>query len=479
MAPPTRPNDCVRTRRWFVQIAGAAGLSALLGRPTGADSQACHKPNIILCMTDDQGWGDVAYNGHPVLKTPNLDAMAAAGIRFDRFYSGAPVCSPTRGACVTGRHPYRYGIYFANSGHMKKDEITLAEILKRHGYATGHFGKWHLGTLTKDIKDGRRGGRQNEHYSPPWENGFDECFATEQAVPTWDPMEDQPFETRYWTGAGRWAKDNLDGDDSRVIMDRAVPFVRKAVQADKPFLAIIWFHTPHSRVVAGPQYRAMYADQDENHQHYYGCITAMDEQMGRLRAELKTLGVADTTMLWFCSDNGPAGRGGGTRQTPGARQQGSAGPFRGRKGSLYEGGVRVPGILIWPEKVKQPRVVDMPCVTSDYFPTILDVLGYRLPEAEARPYDGVSLLRLIEGRMRRRNRPIGFESKKNLSLVDDQYKLYSADGGETFELYDLIADPGEKKDLASDKPEIVTSMRHTLQTWRASCKASNAGDDYR
>jgi arylsulfatase A-like enzyme len=380
---------------------------------------------------------------------------------------------------VTGRHPYRYGIYYANRGHMKKDEITLAEILKRHGYATGHFGKWHLGTLTRDIKDGRRGGRQNEHYSPPWENGFDECFATEQAVPTWDPMKDQPFETKYWTGPGAYATKNLDGDDSRVIMDRAVPFIRRAVRAARPFLAVIWFHTPHSRVVAGPDYRAIYADQDENHQHYYGCITAMDEQVGRLRAELKALGVTETTMLWFCSDNGPAGRGGGTRQTPGARQQGSAGPFRGRKGSLYEGGVRVPGILLWPQRIKHPRVADIPCVTSDYFPTILDVLGSRLPEAQTRPYDGISLLPLIEGKMARRGRPIGFESGKQLSLVDDRYKLYSADSGWTFELYDLIADPGEKNNLADTNPEVAEAMAQTLREWRASCKASDAGNDYR
>ena len=479
MTQSERWNASRHTRRRFLQIASTAGLTTALGRPVRAAIQTRRAPNIILCMTDDQGWGDTAYNGHPVLKTPNLDAMAAEGIRFDRFYSGAPVCSPTRGACITGRHPYRYGIYHANTGHMKKDEVTLAEVLKRHDYATGHFGKWHLGTLTKDVKDGRRGGRQNQHYSPPWENGFDECFATEQAVPTWNPMRDQPIETRYWTGPGRWAKDNLDGDDSRVIMDRALPFVRKAVHADKPFLAVIWFHTPHSRVIAGPEYRAMYPGHDEDHQHYYGCITAMDEQVGRLRAELRSLGVADTTMLWFCSDNGPAGRGGGTRQTPGARQQGSAGPFRGRKGSLYEGGVRVPGMLVWPERIGQPRAVNVPCVTSDYFPTILDVLGYQLPRAETRPFDGISLLPLIDGKMSRRDRPIGFESKKQLSLVGDRYKLYSADLGKTFELYDLIVDPGEKNDLAAEKPEMVAAMARTLQAWRASCTASNAGADYR
>ena len=162
-------------------------------------------------MADDQGWGDVGYNGHPFLKTPNLDAMSKAGLRFDRFYSGAPVCSPTRGSAITGRHPYRYGIYTANTGHMRKQEMTLAEALKAQGYTTGHFGKWHLGTLTNDIPDGRRGGKQRMHYSPPWENGFDESFAAEVQMPTWDPMKNQAFPSKYWSGPGEYAAENLTG----------------------------------------------------------------------------------------------------------------------------------------------------------------------------------------------------------------------------------------------------------------------------
>ena len=151
----------------------AGGALGLLSQPLPTESSPQSRstggrPNIILCMADDQGWGDVGYNGHPFLKTPNLDAMSKAGLRFNRFYSGAPVCSPTRGSAITGRHPYRYGIYFANVGHLRKQEMTLAEALKTRGYTTGHFGKWHLGTLTNDIPDGRRGGRQEEHYAPPW-----------------------------------------------------------------------------------------------------------------------------------------------------------------------------------------------------------------------------------------------------------------------------------------------------------------------
>jgi len=435
-------------------------------------------PNIIFCMTDDQGWGDTGYNGHEELQTPNLDAMSREGIRFDRFYAAAPVCSPTRGSVITGRHPYRYGIRFANVGHMKKEEITIAEVLKEFGYATGHFGKWHLGTLTREIKDGRRGGPDTTDYAPPWEHGFDVCFSTEVAVPTWDPMRDAPFPCKYWTGPGEYATDNLSGDDSRVIMDRAIPFIRSAVNEGQPFLAVIWFHSPHSVVRSGGKYLEMYLHLDENKQHYYGCITAMDEQMGRLRAELKELGVADNTMLWFCSDNGPAGEGGGCKQHVGARQQGSPGPFRGRKGSLYEGGIRVPGLLVWPERVRSPKCTDMPCCSSDYFTTVMDVLGYQLPEEKRRPYDGISLVPLIEGSMAERSHRIGFESGKEVALVDNVYKLHSNDSGKTFDLFNLEEDPSESTDVAAMHPDVVQCMRATLSQWRASCALSAKGHDY-
>ena len=433
-----------------------------------------NKPNVILVMTDDQGWGDTSYNGHPILQTPNLDRMAQDGISFDRFYSAAPVCSPTRGSCLTGRHPYRYGIYFANVGHLPPEEITLAEALRPMGYTTGHFGKWHLGTLTKDMEDGRRGGRQNEHYAPPWDNGFDECFSTEIAMPTWDPMRDQRFPSKYWVGPNEWATENLEGDDSRVIMDRAVPFIRNASEQNQPFFAVIWFHSPHEPVRAGDRYRELYKECSEDEQHYYGCITAMDEQIGRLRNELESLGVADNTMLWFCSDNGPAGEGGGTAQHPGGRQQGVSGPFRGRKGSLYEGGVRVPSLLVWPEQIQTGRTVDKPCSTSDYFPTILEILGYTL-DSKPEPLDGESLMPLIEGRSFERSHAIGFESQYQISLVSERYKLYSADQGQSCELYDLLTDKEETNDLADKYPEIVREMSEELKYWRISLRESQKG----
>ena len=146
-------------------------------------------PNIILIMCDDLGWGDTGFNGNKKIETPNLDLLAGKGITFSRFYSASAVCSPTRGSCLTGRNPYRYGIPTANAGHMKKEEITLPELLKEKGYSTGHFGKWHLGTLTTKVKDANRGKPgDSAHYSIPSMNGYDTYLVTESKIPTYDPM---------------------------------------------------------------------------------------------------------------------------------------------------------------------------------------------------------------------------------------------------------------------------------------------------
>jgi len=175
-------------------------VSFLILTAPGTGQDRAEPPNVVLLMTDDQGWGDVKYNGHESLQTPNLDAMAASSLRFERFYAAAPVCSPTRGSCMTGRHPFRYGVFGANAGHMRAEEVTIAEALRASGFTTGHFGKWHLGTLTKKGRDSNRGGARNlQHYAPPWDHGFDVCFSTEAKVPTFDPMT-TPAKTAGGTG---------------------------------------------------------------------------------------------------------------------------------------------------------------------------------------------------------------------------------------------------------------------------------------
>lgn len=461
------------------------GLIVLLALQFGFTGAMAERPNIILMMADDLGWGDVrCFNPETPIMTPHLDSMAASGMQFNRFYSSSPVCSPTRGSALTGRYPDRYGIPYANTGHMKAEELTLAELLQQQGYATGHFGKWHLGTMTTEIKDANRGKPGNtKNFSPPWQNGFEVCFSTESKVPTWDPMlspgkksskgwdyiKDKstaiPYGTHYWNEQGEVVTDNLEGDDSRVIMDRVVPFVEQAAEEGKPFFAVVWFHTPHLPVVAGSEYAAMYSEYDSFQQNYYGCVTAMDEQVGRLRAALKKAGVAENTMLWFGSDNGPEG----TNNSPG-----SAADFKGRKRSLYEGGVRVSGILDWPARVKPGSVTDFPAVTSDYLPTIMEAVGIEL--SDDRPIDGISLLPMLEGKQTERQKPIGFQTRGSAVWMTQQYKLHSK--GKKLELYDLLKDPFEKNDIASSHPEVVESMKKELEQWRESCAHSDTGVDY-
>lgn len=463
------------------------------------------RTNVILIMADDLGWGDTGFNGNTTIQTPHLDAMAANGLCFRRFYAAAPVCSPTRGSCLTGRHPYRYGIRFANVGHLPAEEWTLAEHLAAAGYRTGHFGKWHLGTLTKTERDANRGGPEHRaDFSPPSRHGFQVNFSTESKVPTWDPLlrpatatsnrwwhplrageKAVAYGTAYWS-SGRRVPDNLSGDDSRVIMDRAVQFVQQATQQNKPFLAVVWFHAPHLPVVAGPRYTNRYQEFTPYQQHYYGCVTAMDEQIGRLRKVLRELDVAEDTLLFFCSDNGPEG-------DPSA--PGSTGALRGRKRSLFEGGIRVPAVVEWPRRLPGGRRTDFAACTSDYLPTIAAAL--ELPLGTERPYDGVNLLPAIVGTRDRRRVPIAFESSGQVALVGQRYKIIKPNSsrgarsrvpeeGEPAALdaagmllFDLQEDPGETQSLASQEPERVAQMLEVLNRWRQSYRMSLAGGDYR
>ncbi len=466
-------------------LAGA-GLFPLAGRKGESMTK---RPNVILCMTDDQGWGDVGYNGNPVAKTPNLDRMALEGLRFDRFYAAAPVCSPTRASCLTGRNPFRMGVFHANQGILRPEEFTMMKFLKGKDYVTGHFGKWHLGTLTKTERDSNRGKPGNEvEYNPPWEHGFDVCFSTEAKVPTWDPMKkpkgkasgkgwralgpDDDYDeygTYYWNERGQKISNNLDGDDSRVIMDRAIPFIEKAAQSATPFLAVIWFHAPHLPCVAGPEQFKYYKEKglSDHAANFYGCIAGVDEQMGRLREELKRLGVENNTMLWYCADNGPEGKAGS--------DTGTAGPYRGRKRDLYEGGVRVPGLLVWPDEIPAGRVVEAACVTSDYLPTVVDILGESYDE---RALDGESILPLIRGEEFAREKTIGFKFQDRTAWNDSRYKLYTDRWGDNVELYDLIEDPGEKVDLSVAKPDQVKLMKAAYGGWEAGVKDSFEGKEY-
>jgi arylsulfatase A-like enzyme len=475
-------------RRDFVKIAGAGvcltGISSLSALAASND-----RPNIVLCMADDQGWGDVGCYGHPILKTPHFDDMAATGLRFDRFYAAAPVCSPTRGSVLTGRHPNRFGC-FQWGFPLRPQETTIAEVLRKAGYVTGHFGKWHLGSVCKN--------------SPvnPGAKGFDEWFS----APNF--FDNDPIMSRAGIAVP------TPGESSMITVDAALAFIRKHAASRRPFLAVVWFGNPHAPHEALEEDRALYPGQSEKRQNYYGEITAMDRAFGRLRQELRTLGIRENTVLWYCSDNGGL---------PGVGVTGG----RGNKGQIYEGGLRVPALLEWPARVAQSRITNVPCNTCDIYPTLLEIAGIKADAGH--PLDGISLVPLLDGRMESRPKPMGFwnhptpgiatpskqwmaslyEAQKAGKEVDDparqmldagtiarQYpqdsfpghaawldwpwKLHRIEkkGPPKFELYHLADDSQESRDLAGRHPDRTESLRRQLEAWLLSVVRSLNGNDY-
>ncbi|MCE9557059.1 MAG: DUF2341 domain-containing protein, partial [Planctomycetes bacterium] len=433
-----------------IVIAGAMPADAA----EAATAQA-NRPNIVLCMTDDQGWGDVSYNGLKKIQTPNLDAMAAAGLRFDRFYSAHPSCSPTRASVMTGRHPYRMNCLWPGM-KLRKEEITIAQAVKQAGYRSGHFGKWHLNGVPGPGKI-----ISNSDPFSPLNVGFDESFSVSNY-----------FEPD-WTFGHNGVPEKASGDGSDVIVAQALKFMGEAVEKKQPFLAVVWFGSPH--VPHKPLPEDLKA---AGGSAYYGEIIGVDRSMGTLRTGLRKLGIADNTLLCFCSDNGSWL----DENAPDAH--GSNGVLRGKKGELWEGGIRVPGIIEWPARIKQPSITNVVACTSDLYPTIVDILKIKVPN-QVQPLDGISLVPLIDGEMKQRPSPIGFWHFGPTSLEDgpavwndNQYKLHRVAPGK-YELYDLTTDVSEKKDIAAAHPEVVARMKRDLDNWLQSVMRSNRGEDYR
>lgn len=442
--------------------------------------KAQKQPNIIFIMADDLGWGDVGFNGNKIIKTPHLDQLANDGIIFDRFYAGCALSSPTRANVLTGRNPFRTGVFTANEGILRPEEITLPELLQQQGYMTGHFGKWHLGTLTYKEKDANRGRAGNTAlYNVPAEHGYIESFVTESKVPTYDPMfqpqenngrfwdylphpkEGKTYNTFYWKHNGEKETENLAGDDSRVIMDRVLPFLLKSSQANRPFFSVIWFHTPHLPCVAGPEYAKMYEHYSLEERNYYGCITAMDDQIGRLVHFLKEKGLYENTILCFCSDNGPE-----------VKTPGSALHLRGRKRDLYEGGIRVPSLIVFPSQLKGGVRTNHIAGTVDYLPSIVEWLNLPQPNYEL---DGESLVPFLKNSTKR-NKPMVFAVQEQGAVIEQQYKLVCNKG--INELYDISKDPSETTDLSLEYPEITKRLRVYLEQSLKQYQQSFEGQEY-
>lgn len=407
------------------------------------------RPHIIFVMADDMGWGQTGYRNHPVLKTPNLDAMAASGLRFERFYAGGPVCSPTRASVLTGRSHERAGV-ISHGYALRLQEKTIAQALRGAGYITGHFGKWHL--------NGHRGpGAPIFADDPrsPGKFGFDEWVSVSNFYDV------NPLMSRK----GKF--EQLQGDSSEIAVAEAIKFLESHRTEDQPMFAVIWYGSPHGPFKSLDADKSAFAKLNEASANHYGELVAMDRSIGTLRQKLRELGIADNTLLVFCSDNG--GLPGITPETVGG--------LRGNKGSVFEGGIRVPGIIEWPSVI-HARVTNYPACVMDLFPTVADIVG--LPESVmVKPVDGLSLKPLFERELGDRRSPIGFRYQAQRAFVDGRYKLRTdrfPDG--KFELYDLNADPQESRDVSAEYPQVFAKMKQQLLDWNASMDASFAGKDY-
>lgn len=411
------------------------------------------KPNIILVMTDDQGWGQTGYMNHPLLKTPNLNAMAENGLRFNRFYASAPVCSPTRASVLTGRANDRTGVY-SHGYALRLEEKTLPQALKKAGYATGHFGKWHL--------DGLRGAgvpvlKDDKH--SPGAIGFDEWLTVTNFFDL-NPLMGRKGEF-----------EEFKGDSSEVIVDEALKFIKAQKEASKPSFTVIWYGSPHNPFYAlDKDIEPFKSLKNPVAQKHHAEIRAMDRSVGTLRKALRDMGIADNTLIWFNSDNG------GLKEKE--TEINSVGGLRDYKGSMYEGGIRVPGIIEWPAKIKG-RITDYPSSTMDIMPTILDIVGlgseHMLPIV-----DGISIKPLFEQEIGPRKKPMTFHyAESKAAVIDNNYKLIQMNtSAEKYELYDLEKDPKESINLIKELPEVAQKMKSQINSFTASVKESIAGKDY-
>ncbi|MGB0370774.1 MAG: sulfatase family protein [Opitutales bacterium] len=407
------------------------------------------RPNIILVMTDDQGWGQTGYNGHPHLKTPNLDAMAKNGIRFDRFYAAAATCTPTRASVMTGRLPRRTGAP-AISGTLSLQEKTLPQALQKAGYTTAHFGKWHLGGVKGN---GMPVLEDSLHH--PGAYGFDYWLSTTNFFDM-DPLMSRNGEFVY-----------IEGDSSDIIVDDALKFIER--EKDNPFLAVIWYGSPHFPFRTSEEDVAPYKALgfDDKHAYHLAEIAAMDRSVGTLRQGLRDMGIAENTIVWFCSDNG------GLKDDPH-----SGGKLTGNKGALTEGGIRVPGIIEWPGTIK-PTITNFPASTMDIMPTFVDLL--ELPQdSMLSVVDGESIKDIFFGNTPSREKGIAFLEKGKV-LITENFKLRNLSkkrNNPKWELFDVDADPGEHSDISTQFPELMERMKAELQGIMASVEESEAGKDY-
>ena len=409
---------------------GASGGSSPSGPSTPAPTPTpvLGPPNIVLILADDLGYGDLSSYGHTLIKTPNLDKLAAEGIRFTSFYVDAPVCAPSRAALMTGRWPPRTGIAWNPPLRLHPDEIVIAQVLKDRGYATGMLGKWNLGYEPGDMPI---------HYGFDYfygiADGEDENKFVLGDQPTKDTVGPDMLAQRYTDYAIRWITSHKDG----------------------PFFLYLAHRSPHLLNAASPAFLGKSA-----YGLYGDTVEELDATVGDLLKALKDLGIDKNTLVLFTSDNGPV--------IP-PKGPGSAGPLFGGKGSLQEGGIRVPGIAWWPARIRGGRVVAEPVTTLDVFPTLVSLARGTLPPN--RRYDGEDISRLLTGDLDRlpgrgidggREMIFWYQNQPS-ALRSGRYKYLRAGWWYSDPaLYDLEADPGETRNLSQDRPDLAKQLNQRI-----------------
>jgi arylsulfatase A len=431
------------------------------------------KPNIVVILCDDLGYGDLACYGHPKIKTPFLDQMAKDGMRFTDFYSTAPVCSPSRVGLLTGRSPNRAGVYDWIPGgrdvHMRESEITIPQLLKKAGYATCMSGKWHCN------------GKFNSPQQPqPDDAGFDHWFATQNNA---SPSHENPNNfVRNGEPVGE-----LQGYSCKLVVDEALDWLEEtqAKNKEQPFFMYVAFHEPHEPVASPKNMVDQYDGIARNHDEaqYFAIVTNLDAAVGKLLKTLKSMKLDQNTLVIFTSDNGPETL---LRYGPrSGRSFGVADPLRGMKLWTTEAGFRVSGIMHWPARIKPGQVSGQTVSALDFLPTFCDLADAKVPKNLK--LDGTSFLPALEGKGMRREKPLLWVyysalNERRVAMRDGKWKVLarmnfpktktinqknmSQAKGATlsdFQIFDLSQDIDESNNLAATNPSKLKELQKTME----------------
>jgi len=455
-------STATQTRRGFLQSVGLGTLSALFSGCAENASVSVgrlggRRPNVVLVMTDDQGYGDLACLGNPIIKTPNIDQLYARSIHLTDFHVN-PTCSPTRASLMTGRYCNATGVWHTVMGRslLRRDEVTLGDCFKTAGYRTGLFGKWHLG---------------DNYPFRPWVRGFDDVLIHGGGAigNTPDFFGNDYFDDAY---SDRGTPEPFRGYCTDIWFDRAMEFMRACARKDQPFFCYLPTNAAHGPYRVPDQYRQLYeADPNVPNSNFYGMITNIDDNMGKLMGFLKESHLEDNTLLIFLTDNGSAvGEGG--------RPAFNAG-MRGFKGSAYDGGHRVPCFIYWPAgNLVGPKDIDVLTAHIDILPTLVDICDLKRPAGPK--LHGTSLKPLLYGRSAEgmdRTLVVDSQRLENLtkwrqcSVMWGHWRLVNGE-----ELFDLAQDPGQQKNIAADHPDVVERLRGEYEKWWRD--TSQRGDEY-